>query len=685
MAADQTNKPPITHFSDCGGIPWEDCEFSRLLLRTVRSLVIILDREGHILVFNKACEDTTGYRAEEVLGRKFMDLLIPEEQQEGVRQVFEALSMGMFPNQYQNDWICKDGRRCWIQWSNTAIPDDSGEVAYIVGTGIDVTERLVAEAQARANLESLQASENRLRTVFEEAPVGLALADREGYWIFQNQVFQHIFEGGGDKSNPPGNIVDLISDALNNISGSSLAELLTEPVALDREWTTGPKPRDGSRWLSIRVAPVISGEFQKSGEKTSAEGFVAVVEDITEKQAALRQKQAMEKRLRHSMKFESLGVMAGGIAHEFNNILMTVLGNTDLILQDIHNPQAVQGYAEQIQQSVRRAAELSRQLLLYSGKERMVREPVSLAVIIEQMMPLFQATLPKSAVLRYIPRKGVPPINGDASLLRQCLTNLVLNAMEALPDKQGTITLAVGVQSCDSSYLADTVGSMELREGMYAWVEVLDTGIGMDRDMLPRIFDPFFTTKFPGRGLGLAAVRGVVASHGGAIKVYSEPGRGTSVKLLFPVPDAYLQKEQLSPPAVFRAVPGKRPRVLLADDEDAVRNVACRMLERLGFEVNGVCNGRKALDALHQDAAAYDLVVIDMTMPELDGVTLFDEIRKIRSDIPVFVCSGFMEDEMADKFTGRDVAGFIVKPFSLRSLSAALDAFIPKEDITGDK
>ena len=377
------------------------------------------------------------------------------------------------------------------------------------------------------------------------------------------------------------------------------------------------------------------------------------------------------------MKFESLGVLAAGIAHEFNNILMAVLGNADLILQQPEDSQTVQSCAGQIQLSVRRAAELARQLLVYAGKERMIREPVSLSVIIEQMMLLFQATLPRTVVLRYIPRKGVPPITGDASQLRQCLTNLVLNAMEAMPDKTGTITLTVGVQHCDAAYLAETYGCTDLTEGTYAWLEVLDTGAGMDRETIPQIFDPFFTTKFPGRGLGLAAVRGITVAHGGAIKVYSEPGRGTSVKLLFPVAEEYLKNQPAASPGSAPAAAGPRPRVLLAEDDPAVRNVACRMLERIGFEPVGVANGRETLEILTRDPAAFDLAVIDMTMPELDGVALFDEIRKVRADIPVFVCSGFSESEMADQFTGRDVTGFICKPFSLRSLSAALDPWLP--------
>lgn len=679
MREEQTGKPPIARYSGCGRVPWEECEFSKLLLDTARSLIIILDREARILAFNRACEEVTGYTAGEVIGRQIFDFLIPEEQREGVRRVFQALSMGMFPNRYQNDWIRKDGQRCWIEWSNTAIPDETGLVAYIIGTGVDVTDRLVAEAQAQANMESLRTSEQRLRVIFEEAPVGLAMADRTGAWISANDRFRRMLGLPLDALPPGGGIWDLVPGLAGSGESSLLAAPLTEPIALDREWKTD----GGDRWFSVHVAPVLRENRLDEAYAPPAEGYIAVVEDITDKINAVRQKQAMERRIRHSMKFESLGVLAGGIAHEFNNILMTVLGNADLILQELENTTAVRSYAEQIQLSVRRAAELARQLLVYAGKERMIREPVSLSVIIEQMIPLYQATLPKSVVVRYIPRKGVPPITGDASQLRQCLTNLVLNAMEALPDKQGTITLTVGTQHCDAAYLADTVGSMDLREGLYAWLEVLDTGSGMDREIIPRIFDPFFTTRFPGRGLGLAAVRGVVAAHGGAIKVYSEPGRGTSVKLLFPVDEAN-QGDQGKPVngTIPAMPPGRRPRVLLADDEQAVRNVACRMLERLGFEPTGVINGREVLDTLGRDPAAFDLVVVDMTMPELDGVALFDEIRKLRADIPVFVCSGFTEDEMADKFAGRDVAGFIAKPFSLRSLSAALDAYLPSGEDT---
>jgi two-component system cell cycle sensor histidine kinase/response regulator CckA len=316
---------------------------------------------------------------------------------------------------------------------------------------------------------------------------------------------------------------------------------------------------------------------------------------------------------------------------------------------------------ERLETAALRAAELTNQLLAYSGRGKFVIEPVNVNVLIEEMVNLLQAAVPKNVVLRLDLARNIPVIEGDATQLRQVVMNLIMNAAEAIGDRSGVITVSSGVTAVDKAYLAGTYLDEDMPEGLYSYVEISDTGCGMDEKTRLRIFDPFFTTKFTGRGLGLAAVLGIVRGHKGTLKVYSEPQRGSTFKILLPAVGEIAPEIHAAGEAGPAA--GGSGVILVVDDEETVRTVARIALEKAGFRVLTAVDGREALELFHRETGLIDLVLLDMTMPHLSGEETFRELRRMRQDVRVILSSGYNEMDAVSKFAGKGLAGFIQKPY----------------------
>jgi PAS domain S-box-containing protein len=395
--------------------------------------------------------------------------------------------------------------------------------------------------------------------------------------------------------------------------------------------------------------------------------FIAV--DITEKRRLEENNKHIEAQMLHVQKLESLGVLAGGIAHDFNNILMAVLGNADLALMRMAPESPARDNLLQIEQAAQRAADLARQMLAYSGKGRFVVESLNMTALVEEMTHMLEVSISKKALLRFNFSPDLPAVDADATQLRQVIMNLVINASEAIGDTSGVIAISTGAMECDSAYLADTWINDRLPEGLYVYLEVADTGCGIEREAIPKIFDPFFTTKFTGRGLGMAAVLGIVRGHKGAIKVYSEPGKGTTFRLLLPVSPG--TAHQHAGPTDDDAWRGSGT-VLLVDDEETIRALGKDMLKELGFTAVTASDGREALDVFDRNRDGIVCVILDLTMPRLDGEQTFRELRRIKPDVRVIMSSGYNEQEVTQKFAGKGLAGFIQKPYKLMEVSRKL-------------
>ena len=398
-------------------------------------------------------------------------------------------------------------------------------------------------------------------------------------------------------------------------------------------------------------------------ELDEGRGVLVFVRDLTERKMAEERKRQLQRRLQHSQRLESLGVLAGGVAHDFNNLLMGVLGNAGLALKELESHHQARETIERLEKAALRAAELTNQLLAYSGKGSFVKEKLQMGSMVREMIDLLESAVSRKVVLRTELAEGVPPVMADAAQLRQVLMNLIMNASEAIGDRSGVVSIRTGLIHVDGDYLSETYTGEDLDEGYYAFVEVSDTGSGMDRETISRIFDPFFSTKFAGRGLGLASVLGIARGHGGTVKVYSEPGGGSTFKVLIPASEGDGERVP-GKPAADEVKARTGARVLVVDDEESVRTVARLILEKSGYRVLTAADGLQAIEVFGDDSEGIDLVLLDMTMPHINGADTFTELRRIDPKVRVILSSGYSESDATDRFSGKKLAGFIQKPYT---------------------
>jgi two-component system cell cycle sensor histidine kinase/response regulator CckA len=391
---------------------------------------------------------------------------------------------------------------------------------------------------------------------------------------------------------------------------------------------------------------------------------------ITERKRAEEGRIRLEARMREVQKLESLGVLAGGIAHDFNNLLMAILGNADLALLSLSPVSPARHNVEAIVKSSQRAADLCSQMLAYSGRGRFVLGRYDLSEIVQEMVHMLQVSVSKKATLRYRFARGLPAVEADATQLRQVVMNLITNASDALGETSGVIEVSIGLMECDRAYLSESYLDDKLQEGRYVYIEVSDTGSGMDAETRSRLFDPFFTTKSTGRGLGLAAVLGIVRGHKGAIKVHSEPGKGTTIRILLPA----VEQMPAVPSQIAdqSTIPPSGGTILLVDDDQAVLDVTSSMLDRLGFTVLTASDGQEGLEIFREMGLEIDCVILDLTMPRLSGEEVFRKMRSIRSDVRVVLSSGYTEQDVTQRFAGKGLTGFIQKPYTFAKLQEIL-------------
>jgi CheY-like chemotaxis protein len=314
-------------------------------------------------------------------------------------------------------------------------------------------------------------------------------------------------------------------------------------------------------------------------------------------------------------------------------------------------------------------------MLAYSGKGRFVVQKLDLGQLVETTTQMLQLSISKKAVLRFQLARQLPAIEADATQIRQVIMNLVINASEAIGEDSGVIGISTGVTRVDRAYLAGMASPSEIPEGDFVYLEVSDTGCGMTPETQARIFEPFFTTKFTGRGLGLAAVLGIMRGHRGALKVYSEFGHGTTFKVLFPAVSGPLDPVPETPGSTTGRV--GQGTVLVVDDEATIRTTVVRMLSHFGFEAVSASDGREALQVFRANPGRFDVVLLDLTMPYLDGEQTFAELRRLRPDMRVVLMSGFSQQEALLRFTGKGLANFLQKPFGFEALREVLQTASP--------
>ena len=392
-----------------------------------------------------------------------------------------------------------------------------------------------------------------------------------------------------------------------------------------------------------------------------------------ELEESYREKLRLLDRLQQAQKSESLAVLAGGIAHDFNNLLVGVLGNAGLALELLPANAEVRRFIEAIETAGERAAELTREMLAYSGRGQIQKQRFSLNELIEGTIQLLASAISKNARMSLQLSPGLPELFGDITQIRQVTMNLITNASEAIGEESGVISIATRAVTLQPDDLSRENFESEMTPGRYVKLEVSDSGCGMDAETRSRIFDPFFTTKFTGRGLGLAATQGIVRAHSGAIQVDSEIGRGTIFRLLLPaVEGAPMATRDREEPAADEVEPSS---VLIIDDEPQVRELAGVALERRGYRVVLAEDGLAAMKIFQNRPTEFSCVILDLTMPNLNGEETYRQLRAIRPELPAVVMSGFDESQAMVSFDGERVA-FLQKPFKPRQLAEAVERLL---------
>jgi two-component system cell cycle sensor histidine kinase/response regulator CckA len=507
-------------------------------------------------------------------------------------------------------------------------------------------------------------SEQRFRILIERSPESITV-HRDGVIIFANPASVRMFGASTAQDLIGKAFIDRIHPdfhkavyarrkiILETGAGGPLAEmryLKLDGTPFDVETQSAPIDYDGSSATQITA------------------------HDISDLKRAAIERKEFERKLQETQKLESLGLLAGGIAHDFNNILTGILGNASLASLDLPESSPIEGNLKSIQEGSRRAAELCRQLLAYSGKGVLVVQNLSLNRLVEETAHLLKLSVSKKAVLHFNFQANLPAIKADPTQIRQVIMNLVLNASDAIGEKSGVIRLSTGLAEIDQKEIGEggLIGGSDLTDGIYVFLEVSDSGSGMDAETQAKIFDPFFTTKFTGRGLGLSSVLGVVRSHKGALRLHSELGRGTTFTLLFPRVDGEAEKVA----GERETITSWRGRgcVLVVDDEETVRTTASAMLRKLGFEVAFAVDGLEAVEIFRATSDRFALVLMDLTMPRMEGKQAFIEMRSIRNDVRVVLMSGFNEKEASRQMPHEETVGFLQKPFEFEDLTKVVRA-----------
>ncbi len=532
-----------------------------------------------------------------------------------------------------------------------------------------LSEALAYEQERKRAEEALRASQQRaqrqlleLENLYNTTPVGLCIVDTNLRFLRINQQLADMHglapeaHLGLTLREVAPSLAPVIEPLYERVlaSGEPLRQVEVEAVL--------PDPHGKRIWLVSIVPLVVDGDLV---------GINKVVQDITSRKQ-------FEEQLRQTQKLEAIGILAGGVAHDFNNLLTGILGNASLAAEMLPAKSPAQPMLEELITASERAADLTRQLLAYSGKGRYLIEPVDLSRVVEEISMLVRTSIPRNVDLRLDLRRDLPSLEGDAVQIQQLVMNLVINAAEAVDaGRHGYVALRTGVCGPETR-VRDTVSAETLPAGQYVYVQVEDNGHGMDEATRTRIFDPFFTTKFTGRGLGLAAALGIVRGHRGAIHLTTQPGEGTTFLVFFPAAQTAVPGRVPAAEAVFGSLAGSGV-ILVVDDEEVVRAAARSALERYGYRVLTAENGARAVELFRECAGRVDAVLLDVSMPVMDGVETLRRLRAIRPRVPVVVTSGFDEREAMRRFRGDAVDAFLQKPYRAARVAQVIrDVLAPR-------
>jgi PAS domain S-box-containing protein len=626
-----------------GRVEAAERKFRSLFEQSPWGVMIIDPASGRILEVNAALADLLGYAApESVTGITVADLDAVRTGEETARKLEQIRSEGSMA--CETRWKRRDG----------AIIDVMVGVRTTAIAGRTVFHCIVRDiTRQRLDAAALVESEQRFRDMFERHDSVMLLVEHgTGQVLDGNHAACRFY--GYTREELRGMHISRINradPALIHVAMQQAGKGMKNSFEFTHRLKNGE-----DRLVEIHSSPI-----QHQGRTL----LFSIIHDITQRKRIEAERDSLQQQIIHAQKLESLGVMAGGVAHDFNNLLVGVLGNAGLARRMLPEQSPARTILNTIEQAAQRAADLTRQLLAYAGKGRLQTEVLDLSSLVLEMSRILQVSLPPNANVKLDIAAGLPSIEVDATQVRQVTMNLLTNAADSLEGGPGHIRISTGTVHATREYLATAYVPSDAPEGEYVFLEVADTGKGMDRATMLRIFDPFFTTKFTGRGLGLAAALGIVRGHRGAVKVLSEPGKGTTFRILFPVCSQPASQIEAKPDATV-GIPDALAvaTIMVVDDERIVREFARDALTTRGYQVIEAADGQEALGHLRERGSTIAAILLDVTMPGISGHELLWTLREMGIDSPVILSSGYSEPDALNRVDGVSDVSFIQKPYT---------------------
>jgi two-component system cell cycle sensor histidine kinase/response regulator CckA len=616
-----------------------------------------------ITSWNPAAERLYGYTAQEMIG-KHTDILFPPECREREASILAAASRGERVEDYQTRRVRKDGTTIPVSLTLSPITDSAGKMTGISTVARDITER--------------QRGEARFRGLLEAAPDAMVCVAGDGRIALVNAQAGRLF--GYSRDELVGQSVEmLVPDAARAVHAAQRARYAVDPR---------PRPMGSGMELAGRRkdGSTFPAEISLSAMDTD-EGILvtAAVRDISERLEAQAERERLktqaerarlERQLQQSQRLESLGQLAGGVAHDFNNLLGVISSYADFVAEQVEAVplegwDTVRSDIAQVRRAAERAAELTHQLLTFARGEMVQPRVLDLNEMVASVEQLLRRTLGEHVELIAVLASDLNLVLADPGQIEQVLVNLAVNARDAMPGG-GTLTIETANTYVDEAYVA---GRADLSPGRYVTIKVSDTGTGMPAEVADRVFEPFFSTKPPGEGtgLGLATVYGIITQAGGTVRLYSEPGLGSSFVVFLPVTDQSPASSEHRPAVPER---GRGERVLIVEDEPALREVTRRILGRNGYEVLVAGNGREAIDIAAGCPEHLDVLLTDVVMPGMQGSEVADRVRAVQPGVRVLYMSGYTQGLLGTQQILAPGVNLVEKPFTEVSLLAKLRAII---------
>ncbi|MBI4964285.1 MAG: PAS domain S-box protein [Desulfomonile tiedjei] len=625
----------------------ESQKLYRDLVENANDIIYVTDADGYFVLMNPVGLRTTGYSLNEITSKHYLDL-IPAEYKQQVEKFYGVQFVKGIPDTYYEvPIITKQGETAWIGQSVQLVFEGEAVVGF-QAICRDVTDRKIAE-------EALRESEERYRAVFNNAAAGINLSDREGRFLQVNSKSASMF-GYTREELLRMSFFDITHPEDADVSRKHLLELVhgkKDFYGLEKRYVR----KDGIViWADIYVSAIrdAKGEYAAT---------LAVVVDITDRKRSEQERESLREQLLQAQKMEAIGTLAGGIAHEFNNLLTVVSGYTELLLQERDARDPARADLQKIASAAISGAELVHKLRTFGRKAEYQFRPMNLNNEVKEVVKFLSKTISRTIEIQCNLAADLTAINADSAQMEQMFINLVLNSRDAMPEG-GKLVVETGNVTLGKEYCSSHVGA---KPGDYVMLKVADSGHGMDEATRKRIFEPFFTTRGLAErsGLGLAVVHGIVEKHGGHIDCESKPGEGTTFTIYLPVLTADEDQQELVEEAQIRA---GTETLLLVDDEELITDLGKRMLTRAGYTVLTACSGKDAKDVFNANKDEISLVILDLSLPGIGGKQCLREIMEIDSRAKVLIASGYTDLQKKEELIEAGARGFITKPFSMPHL-----------------